>query len=40
MWRTIASSSGVDSVIGATLARPNALDTYSSNIVRLFGVGP
>ena len=31
---------GVLSAIGCTLARPTAPATYSSNIVRLFGVGP
>ncbi len=36
----MASSSGVDNVIGATFARPSAFDTYSSNMVKLFGVGP
>ena len=40
IWLTIASSSGVDKLIGWTRALPSALDTYSSNIVRLFGVGP
>lgn len=34
------SSIGVLSAIGCTLARPTAPDTYSSNMVRLFGVGP
>jgi hypothetical protein len=36
----MASSNGVDSVMGATFARLSAFDTYSSNMVKLFGVGP